>query len=51
MQDKVRRIVDKAARLSRAGFDHGVREILREFSETWADPGRCHAPTSDQKPP
>jgi hypothetical protein len=51
LQDKVRRIVDEAARLSRAGFDRGVREIVREFGETWADAGRCHAPTSPQKPP
>jgi hypothetical protein len=44
-------IVDEAARLSRAGFDRGVREILREFGETWAIAGRCHAPTSPHKPP
>jgi hypothetical protein len=51
LQDKVRRIVDEAARLSRAGFDRGVREILREFGETWAGTGGCHAPTSHQKSP
>jgi hypothetical protein len=50
LQDKVRRIVDKTVRLSRAGFDRGVREILKEFGETWAEPGRCHAPTSNHKP-
>jgi hypothetical protein len=51
LQGKVRRIVDKAARLSRAGFDRGVREILKEFGGSWADVGRCHAPAWDQKPP
>jgi hypothetical protein len=51
LQDKVDRIVDKAARLSRAGFDRGVREILVEFGEMWAETGRCHAPASAQKPP
>lgn len=51
LQDKVRRIVDEVARLSRAGFDRGVREIWREFGETWADTGSCHAPASDQKLP
>lgn len=51
LQDKVRRIVDEAARVSRAGFDRGVREIVREFGEKWADTGRCHAPASPQKPP
>jgi hypothetical protein len=47
LQDKVLRIVDEVVRLSRAGFDRGVREILREFGETWADMVRCHAPASD----
>jgi len=51
LRDKVGRIVDKAARLSRAGFDRGMREIVMEFSEMWAETGRCHAPTSAQKPP
>lgn len=51
LQDKVQQIVDKAARVSRAGFDRGVREILRELGEIWADAGRCHAPTSHPKPP
>jgi hypothetical protein len=40
-------MVDEVVRLSRAGFDRGVREILREFGETWADMVRCHAPASD----
>jgi hypothetical protein len=51
LQDKVRRIVAEAARLSRAGFDRGVREILKEFGQTWADAGSCHAPASLHKPP
>jgi hypothetical protein len=51
LRDKVRQIVDKAARLSRAGFDRGVREILKEFGQTWADTGGCHAPASHHKPP
>lgn len=46
LQDKVRRIVDDVAGLSRAGFVRGAREILREFGEAWAEMGRCHAPTS-----
>ena len=51
LQDKVRRIVDKAAHLSRAGFDRGAREILMEFGEMWAETDRRHAPASAQKPP
>jgi hypothetical protein len=51
LQDKVHQIVDEAARVSRAGFDRGVREILRKFGETWAIAGRCHAPASAYKPP
>jgi hypothetical protein len=51
LQDKVRRIWDEAARLSRAGFERGVREILKKFGETWADTGGCHAPASNPKPP
>jgi hypothetical protein len=43
--------VAEAARLSRAGFDHGVREILKEFGQTWADTGGRHAPASQHKPP
>jgi hypothetical protein len=50
-QDKVHRIVAEAARLSRAGFDRGVREILKEFGQTWADAGGYHAPASLHKPP
>jgi hypothetical protein len=51
LRDKVHQIVDEAARLSRAGFDRGVREILRELGETWAITGRRHAPASPHKPP
>jgi hypothetical protein len=51
LQDKVHRIVAEAARLSRAGFDRGVREILKEFGQTWADAGGYHAPASLHKPP
>jgi hypothetical protein len=51
LQDKVRQIVDKAARLSRAGFERGVREMMRELGEIWADASRCHAPASAPKPP
>ncbi len=51
LRDKMHRIVDEVARLSRAGFDRGVREILREFGETWAITGHCHAPASPYKPP
>jgi hypothetical protein len=51
LQDKVRRIVAETARLSRAGFDRGVREILKEFGQTWADAGSGHAPASLHKPP
>ena len=51
LRDKVHQIVDEAARLSRAGFDRGVREILRVFGETWAIAGRRHAPASAYKPP
>lgn len=51
LRDKVHQIVDEAARLSRAGFDRGVREILKEFGETWAIAGRRHAPASRYKPP
>jgi hypothetical protein len=50
LQDKVRRIVDEIARLSRAGLDRGVREILKEFVEIWAETSRGHAPASEQKP-
>jgi hypothetical protein len=51
LQDKVRQIVDRVARVSRAGFDRGVREILRELGEIWADTGGCHAPAWHPKPP
>jgi len=47
----MRRIMDRAARLSRAGFDRGVREMLMEFGEMWAVMCRCHAPASAQKLP
>ena len=49
LQDKIRRIVDEIARLSRADLDRGVREILREFVEIWAETGGGHAPTSEAK--
>jgi hypothetical protein len=51
LQDKVHRIVAEAARLSRAGFDRGVREILKQFGQTWADAGSSHAPASLHKSP
>ena len=50
LQDKIRGIVDEMARLSRAGLDRGVREIVREFVEIWAETSRGHAPASEQKP-
>jgi len=49
-QDKVREIVDKAARLSRAGFDRGIREMMRELGEMCAEAGRCHAPALPPNP-
>jgi hypothetical protein len=51
LQDKVRRIVAEAARMSRAGLDRGVREILKQFGQTWANAGGCRAPASLHKPP
>jgi hypothetical protein len=37
--------------MSRAGFDRGVREILKQFGQTWAAAGGSHAPASLHKPP
>jgi hypothetical protein len=51
LQDKVRRIMDEVVRLSRAGFDRGAREILREFGAAWAGTGGCHAPASSGSGP
>jgi hypothetical protein len=50
LREKMVRIVDKAMDVSRAGFERGVREIVRKFGETWVGAVGCHAPASAEKP-